>query len=211
MRLSVRNSFRRLGGYTLLELAIVIGVAAILAATIVPDAIESMKTRMAEKAAADVMQLHDAARLYYAQHKEAGPTPRELRWPGENASGSCAVNFDEGRFKFEMINNGYLAAAGGPTNPGLDFMMNPWQRPYEVSVYSPATTPFPACLFGVTTTIPAELQTAFTAALPQAGCGPACPPGPAPAGFVRCCSFVSKPGVGERIRRKSDGTVICQP
>ncbi|MCA2977181.1 MAG: type II secretion system protein, partial [Myxococcaceae bacterium] len=189
----MRRSTPRRRGYTLLELAIVIGVAAILAATIVPDAIESMKTRMAEKAAADVMQVHDAARLFFVQN-----TDRPERWPGEDFKGKCAVNFDDGRFRNEMVREGYLATStGDPANPGLDFMVNPWERPYEVSVYAPATAvTTPACLFGVTTAIPAELQTAFTAALPQSGCGPACPPGPSPAGYVRCCSFVSKPGAG---------------
>jgi prepilin-type N-terminal cleavage/methylation domain-containing protein len=205
-------------GYTLLELAIVIGVAAILAATIVPDAIEAMKTRMAEKAAADVMQLHDAARLYFTQNVDTAG--RKLRWPGEQSQGRCAANFQESLFVFEMLNNGYLASGGDPSNPGPDFMLNPWQRPYEVSVYAPSTTSSPACLFGVTTAIPAQLQTAFTAALPQAGCGVACPPGPQPAGFIRCCSFVSKPGVGgsanhpcsgsQTLTVRTDGVLKCQ-
>jgi len=210
---------RRRTGYTLLELAIVIGVAAILAASIVPDAIEAMKTRMAEKSATDVMQLHDAARLYFAQNVDSAG--RRLRWPGEQSQGSCAANFQESLFIFEMLNNGYLASGGDPSNPGPEFMLNPWQRPYEVSVYAPATAASPACLFGVTTAIPTQLQTAFTAALPQAGCGAACPPGPQPTGFIRCCSFVSKPGVGGSANhpcpaakvlkvRPADGVLICQ-
>lgn len=181
-------------GFTLLELGIVIGVAAILAAAIVPDIIETMRNRMAEKAAGDVALVHDAARLFYVQN-----TNFPNRWPGENASGFCATNFSRGKFLNDMLGGGYLTGGGSPVNPlavGLEFLQNPWGQAYEVSVYAPSAVANPACLFGVSTSVPGTVSNAFIAYLPQASCGLGCPPPAAalPAGFVRCCSFVPKPG-----------------
>lgn len=193
MSSSRRTRARR--GFTLLELGIVIGVAAILAAAIVPDIIETMRNRMAEKAAGDVALVHDAARLFYVQN-----TANPNRWPGENAAGFCSTNYSRGKFLLDMLNGGYLTSGAGPTNPlgagSPDFLRNPWGQGYEVSVYAPTAVANPACLFGVSTSVPLSVSEAFISYLPQASCGAGCPPAAAalPAGFVRCCSFVPKPG-----------------
>ena len=46
-------------GFTLIELGIVIGVTAVLAAAIVPEIIETMRNGAAQKAAADVSVIHE--------------------------------------------------------------------------------------------------------------------------------------------------------
>jgi len=88
------------------------------------------------------------------------------------------------------------------------FPVNPWGQDYEVEVKLPPNTatlssgvPY-GCSFSVTTNVPKEVSEAFISFLPQARCeDPAwCKPQPAgqtkPANYVRCCSFVPKPGVG---------------
>jgi type II secretory pathway pseudopilin PulG len=206
----------RPGGFTLIELGIVIGVTAILAAAIVPDVIETMRNRMAEKAAADVTAIHDSARLFFAQN-----TVRPRRWPGEVSAGQCNTGWTFDAFKNDMIGGGYLATGGGPTNPfasiSPNFMMNPWSQVYEVSLYAPVASPTtPSCLFGVSTVLPAAVADAFIANLPQATCGAGCPGDPPPAGMSRCCSFVPKPGVsvfaacGTRaVVRNASGVLSC--
>lgn len=189
-------------GFTLLELGIVIGVSAIMAAAIVPDLIETMRNRMAEKAAADVAVIHDAARLFYVQDRVIGFT-----WPGENAVGYCNNAYSEGKAILQLLGGGYLSSGGGPNTPyaGMGsptFMRNPWGQPYELSLYAPVTTTSPACLFGVSTNVPTAVSDGFKSFLPMADCNPAgtaspCPLGIGglpPAGFTRCCSYVPKPG-----------------
>lgn len=193
-----RRALARPRGFTLMELGIVIGVSAILAAAIVPDIIEVMRNRMAEKAASDVVALHDAARLFFVM----GPdTTRPQRWPGEQSAGQCNNNFTVANYRFEMINFGFLSSGLGPNAPPTstapNFMLNPWGIPYDVSLYAPvsAITTTPACLFGVTTNVPVSIANSFIAHLPQAACDGACPPSltAVPLGFRRCCSFTSKP------------------
>jgi len=214
-----RRASRR--GFTLIELGIVIGVTAILAAAIVPDIIETMRNRMAEKSAADVTALHDSARLFFAQN-----TARPRRWPGESSAGQCNVGWAFANFKVDMIGGGYLATGGAPNDPFNNiagrFLLNPWGYAYDVGVYAPpgaATTP--ACLFAVSTFVPSSVENAFTAYLPQAACGAGCPGSPSgatpPAGFSRCCSFAAKPGAalltacGNRplVRNAGTGALGC--
>lgn len=212
------------GGFTLLELGIVIGVAAILAAAIVPDLIETMRNRMAEKAAADVAVIHDAARLFYIQDTVTRGT-----WPGENSVGYCNNAYSEGKAIFLLLNGGYLTGGGGPNTPqviGANFLKNPWGQSYDLSLYAPVTTSSPACLFGVSTNLPTVVADGFTSFLPMAACNP---PGTAnpcplsggvlpPAGFTRCCSYVPKPGatitgpcpVGQTVKLQA-GHLVCAP
>lgn len=202
-------------GFTLIELGIVIGVTAILAAAIVPDIIETMRNRMAEKAAADVIALHDSARLFFAQN-----TVRPRRWPGETSAGQCNVGWTFDNFKIDMIGGGYLSTGSGPANPfaavANTFMQNPWGYTYDVSVYAPAGAVTPACLFTVSTVVPTSVSTSFIAFLPQATCGGGCPGVAPPAGFSRCCSYATKPSAGvlaacagKTITRAADGSVKC--
>ena len=188
-----RRASRR--GFTLIELGIVIGVSAILAAAIVPDIIETMRNRMAEKSAADVTALHDSARLFFAQN-----TVRARRWPGESSAGQCNVGWAFANFKVDMIGGGYLATGGAPSDPfnniSGNFLLNPWRYSYDVGVFAPPGAATPACLFAVSTFVPRSVENAFTAHLPQATCGAGCPnpSGAVPVGFSRCCSFAAKPG-----------------
>ncbi len=214
-------------GFTLLELGIVIGVAAILAAAIVPDVIETMRNRMAEKAAADVAVIHDAARLYYVQN-----TTCPGCWPGEQTAGQCLNNFNEGNAIFQLLNGGYLTGGGGPATPLLvssNFRQNPWGQAYNFTVYAPVTVVAnPACLFGVATDVPQVISDAFISFLPQAACNLPGGPAPCPAsptgvvplpGNVRCCSYVPKPGIavagpcppGLTVRVGVGGVLTCAP
>ncbi len=211
-----RRASRR--GFTLIELGIVIGVAAILAAAIVPDLIETIRNRMAEKAAADVTALHDSARLFFAQN-----TARPRRWPGESSAGQCNVGWAFANFRVDMIGGGYLATGSPAADPfsniSSNFMMNPWGHAYEVGVYAPPGAVLPGCLFAVSTFVPTPVENNFIASLPQAACGARCPPptgaGP-PAGFSRCCSYAAKPGAallsacGTRpLTRTAGGALRC--
>ncbi|MHB8872380.1 MAG: prepilin-type N-terminal cleavage/methylation domain-containing protein [Myxococcaceae bacterium] len=221
-------------GFTLLELGIVIGVAAILAAAIVPDVIETMRNKMAEKAAADVAIIHDTARLYFLQYTPTtGPGPGGPgRWPGENAVGQCNVPaFQPGSAKNQLAAGGYIKAID-------EWPKNPWGNPYTMAVYAPNTLPLvgapPACLFGVVTDLPHAVSEAFISFLPQAACNPLgasgpCtidvgggpPPAPPLPPLVRCCSFVPKPGatfitqpcpIGQRIRWQAGPSILtCAP
>ena len=210
-------------GFTLIELGIVIGVTAVLAAAIVPEIIETMRNGAAQKAAADVSVIHDSARLFFIQNPTA---PR--RWPGESAAGSCTLS--SANFTVEMTGGGYLRSArpanasgwcrGQPNRPPPnDPLCNPWYQDYEVSVYAPLGAATPACLFAVSTFVPTSIANIFIEYLPQAMCGSGCPnPSGAttPAGFSRCCSFATKPGAailpgcGTRtLVRNANGALSC--
>lgn len=210
-------------GFTLLELGIVIGISAILAAAIVPDLIETMRNRMAEKTAADVALLHDAARLYFTQNN---------RWPGETSAGECSRNWTIGTATFQLVNDGYLTTGGGPNNPhqyNPDFLVNAWGHTYDMSLYVPVTaTTGPACLFGISTNVPTGVAEGFRAFLPMALCNAVgaatpCPlrqdaPALPPPGFTRCCTYVPKPGssnngpcpLGQRVQLQA-GHLVCGP
>jgi general secretion pathway protein G len=193
---------RRPRGFTLLELGIVLGVAAILAAAVAPDFIESMRNKMAEKAAADVALVHDAARWFYL---ESGRATGTYRWPGENGFNECTNNYQPGKARFDLLINGYLAGGGpaDPLNAPPNFLRNPWGQGYDmVLIQPPPTVMQVGCLFGIATNLPEAVSDGFIAFLPQAACntpaGSPCPPNPSvavPAGMRRCCSFVPKPGV----------------
>lgn len=201
MRTHRQARARREGGFTLLELGIVLGVAAILAAAIAPDLIESMRNRMAEKAANDVAMLHDAARWFFL---ESGRSAGESRWPGENGVNQCATNFTAQRAISDLLINGYIAGGGAadPTAVPRNFLQNPWGQPYDIDLYTPAAggAMTPGCLFGIATNLPDALADSFVAFLPQADCNRngvrPCPdsPGALPPRYVRCCSYVPKPG-----------------
>jgi type II secretory pathway pseudopilin PulG len=197
-------------GATLIEFGIVIGVTAILGAAIIPDVIESTRNRAAEKAAADVSVIHESARLFFAQNPV-----RPRRWPGERNSGDCTVGWAPNDFRTDMVSGGYLA----PIDP-TQFMRNDWGHTLDVSLYAPPAAITPACLFSVSTFVPASVADSFISFLPQATCGPGCPNPlntPAPPGFSRCCSFATKPGVtivaacGTRplVRNATTGELSC--
>ena len=205
-------------GFTLLELGIVIGVSAILAAAIVPDLIETMRNRMAEKAAGDVAVIHDAARLYYLQEKTI-----PFLWPGENSTNYCSNAYSEGKAILELLQKGYLAGGGGavtPMNYDRDrFLKNPWGQPYQMHLFAPTGVASPACLFGITTNVPAAVANGFISFLPMASCNPVATATPCPLvngalppeGMVTCCSYVPKPGATANGPCTFPQTVVCNP
>lgn len=219
----------RAGGFTLIELGIVIAVAAILAAAIVPSVIETARDEMAERTAMDIAVVHDAARLFFVQNTNMGGS----RWPGEQVANQCAAGFVEQNAVGNLVNGGYLAngavVAGAPASP--NFLRNPWGQQLNLYVAAPAPAPGgvnPGCTFGVATNVPGVVSGSLVAFLPMAGCNPAgggagpCPAppaGPVPPDMVRCCSSVSKPGVtfaqcpaGQRPRpNPPSGVIQCLP
>jgi prepilin-type N-terminal cleavage/methylation domain-containing protein len=197
------------GGFTLLELGVVLAVSAILAAALVPDFIEASRTRMAERVGQHVLGLHQAARAYFVRTSSMVGVPPNT-WPGQNSSGSGLPT----NLACRLGNN----AATGQVNDAIDLLVkqgllpsrpvHPFDREYSVSL-RPAALTGTGCMLQVTTDVPTELVAGFKNTVPQSGCnepgtptfcdvvGPVSPAVPAPRnGFVRCCSFVPKPGVG---------------
>src|SRR5437016_1077283 len=132
-------------GFTLLELGIVLGVSAILAAAIVPDLIETMRNKMGERAAADVAIIHDAARLFYIQNQNISA----LRWPGENSQGQCAAGgWTPANTIKDLILGGYIASGSGGLAAPAAFR-NPWGQSYEPNLYATGVGGGPICMFGI--------------------------------------------------------------
>ncbi|HEY3451477.1 MAG TPA: prepilin-type N-terminal cleavage/methylation domain-containing protein [Myxococcales bacterium] len=209
-------------GFTLIELGVVLAVTAILAAAILPDFIESARSRMAEKAAQDVAVIHDAARWFFIQTANVGGgvSGGKFRWPGEHNAGACdndSTPVNAGMAQMQQM--GFVT-----TNP-----MNPWGQDYDVEVKTPpgmgplSTGMSPGCSFSVTTNVPDEVRDAFTSFLPFARCNDSTwckaprPGSSVPSHYSRCCSFVPKPGVALTLcppplypTPQADGTLKCQ-
>jgi len=173
-------------GFTLVELGVVLAVAALLAATLLPDLVEGARVKAAERAALDISYVHDAARWYYSQTTAYSSGATGLipnTWPGQSSSGTCQLPVGSDPFPL-LVQNGFLAYR----------QQNPWGMPYEaVTVDNPTG----GCLFQVNTEVPVEAGDALASLLPQGRCrnSPGCPPSTI-AGYVRCCSAVTRPGVG---------------
>ena len=191
-------------GFTLLELGVVLGVSAILAAALVPDIVEASRTKMAERAAEQAESIRDAARGYFVQSAgSVGGSIPPNTWPGQRSSLLCTLNPGTDPISL-LVGKGLLA--GRPDHP--------WSgeaRTYSISLRSPPLNSGTGCMLQITTDIPVALAEGFVNALPQAGCNSGAtpnfcqltgsPPVPAlpvldPARFTRCCVLVPKPGVG---------------
>lgn len=184
------SRFRSRRGFSLIELAIVLAVLAILATALTPSVVESMRSRMAEKAAADVSALQDAAKWYFVESAPA-ERPEESRWPGQvnsfgsNSYAECRTGTSSTQTpRIQLTNGGY-------TNPRA--FSNPWGSEYELTLSGN-----PGCSLIISTNLPAEVAGAFQSFLPAAACetGPGNPtcPGEPPPGGARCCSRIPKPG-----------------
>lgn len=176
-------------GFTLVELGVVLAVSALLAATLLPDLVEGARVRAAERAALDISYIHDAARWYYSQTTSYTTGATGLipdSWPGQSSSGSCALPVGADPFPL-LIQNGFLALR----------QSNPWGLPYEALTVNPDSSDQQHCLFQVNTEVPIEAAQTLASLLPQGRCRSSlgCPPSTIP-GFVRCCSSVTRPGVG---------------
>lgn len=133
------------GGFTLVELMIVIAVVAILSAAIVPSLIEHARTRMAERAAEDVTRLFDAAKWFYVEQGR--------RWPGQSGAGCAGNSADTQR---ELVDRRYA--------PDNSAFVNPWGRAYVVQ---PETA---GCQLTARTQVPLQVQNAFRSFLPFTSC-----------------------------------------
>lgn len=196
-------SFRR--GFTLIEMAVVVAIVAVLAAAFIPDLVEAARTRMAEKAAEDVGRIQSAAQWYFAESVNLG-SPDEGRWPGEGTSPLSASN-----------GNRTCVARGAPQSPQdqlvadgylqLSAFTNPWNTPYFVRLTPGAAVPTEVCGLSVSTALPTVIANSFRSFLPQA---PACVPnndcvtaGMAP-GTSCCTSTIPKPGAEASFKYLTD-------
>lgn len=192
---------RHPSGFTLIQLGIVLAVAAIAAAAIVPDFIEAQRSRAIEKTAEGAALIHDAARRFYINTSNIAPQllPQYgCSWPGEKNRGACApsspvVLGSAGAGMVQLKTLGYLR----------EFPENPWTGRYDgTTVVYPAGSTDPAnCYFVVTTWVPNELRYHFANLLPKGTCnddsictGNVTAPAPV-TGYTKCCSLVPKPTV----------------
>lgn len=173
---------RRARGFTLVELAIVLAVMAILTAAISPALIESARTRMAERAADDASRIHDASKWFFVESAPAG-SPAQARWPGETTPQTCTTQPGSPDSQTELVSAGYLTSSA---------LTNPWGNPYEVRLVAGASPG--RCALRVSTVLPSAVTGAFTALLPAGECGASCGGAPVPGGFSRCCTRIPKPG-----------------
>jgi type II secretory pathway pseudopilin PulG len=166
------------------ELGVVLSVAAILAAMIVPDYLESSRVKMAGRAAEDVVRIQDAARWYRVEHT-AGPA--EFYWPGQRNGATprpdTCVNAASGDITADLVTASYLPASDSGMSLGFK---NPWGEPYTLNLIN--DVPSGSCLFRVSTLLPASMATAFKSFMPGAECF-------APSGGKRVCySQIPEPG-----------------
>ena len=192
-------------GFTLLEMGIVLGVAAILAAVVLPDVVEMQRNKMAEKTAAEMMVIIDAARAFRVANNG--------RWPGNPGGDAvCGLNcdpngqnqqWDRGGFRIELTGGGFVAEDLNASGSGK-MLTNPWEEDYEPCVWrnmgaaNPSGAP---CMFVVSTSVPRELARMLENQLSQVRCmdkgNPGdivCPgSGPVPGNMVRCCAVVQPP------------------
>lgn len=195
-------SIRR--GFTLIEMAVVVAIVAILAAAFIPDLIEAARTRMAEKAAEDVGKIQSAAQWYFAESVNLG-APDEGRWPGEGTSPLSAVNGNRtcvaraapDSAQDQLIADGYLQPAA---------FANPWNTPYFVRLTPGAAVPTEVCAFSVSTALPTVIANSFRSFLPQAACVPNndCLAAAAVPGTSCCTSTIPKPGAEASFKYLTD-------
>jgi type II secretory pathway pseudopilin PulG len=198
-------------GFTLLQMAVVIGVAAIVAAAIVPDIVEASRNRYAEVTVGQIAALHDAARDYYAN----SPLNRGL-WPAEVGQNECTTGIGS-ESQYSANAKRLLAVGGwvpgysaGAVTYSTNAYQNAWGGNYDLSLYyvnngtAAGPSQLPSCMFGVATEVPTAVMEVFLSNLPMSACNPAnsatgpCPQDPngVPAsGFQYCCSYVTRPSL----------------
>jgi prepilin-type N-terminal cleavage/methylation domain-containing protein len=211
--MSIRGTTRQMakqGGFTLLEMGIVLGVAAILAAVVLPDFVEAQRNKMAERTAAEMMVIIDAARAFRVANA-AG------RWPGSpggdiQCRNDCVPNggtpqFSRGWFRNDLTSGGFVPE---DLNTSGRMLTNPWGQDYEPCVWrnmGAAGGGNQPCMFVVSTNVPRELARMLENQLSQVRCmdrgNPGdivCPgAGPVPANMVRCCAVVQPPTLSNAV------------
>ena len=194
--MDVARPKRKPRGFTLIQLGVVLACAAVLAAVVMPDFIETQRNKMAVKSAEEVAVLFDAARWFYL----TPPPGRASGWPGQHDPTNCTLanyNFDMVKARFELYDGGYYAT--NPTDTTASYS-NPWTRQYEFDIL-PSTLlgGDNVCLFRISTNVPVGVAKAFIANLPQAGCenGAALGLPPPVASLTQTCGLASAaPGPG---------------
>jgi prepilin-type N-terminal cleavage/methylation domain-containing protein len=176
-------------GFTLIELAIVIAIVAILSTALAPSLIDSAKSDLAERAAEEFTQIVDASLWYFGDQVTfevgAARDPRNALWPGQPSPANCTTVSDAA---FAALSQGYLhldsdAALG-------DTPLNPWREPYVISLASGlAPGPYPHCQLKVSTEVPQEVGPNLRLTLSRAECVPG-----VRSGFWRCSTTIPKPG-----------------
>ncbi len=189
MTYRARPGWKAPRGFTLIELGVVLGVSAILAAAILPDFIEAARGKMAEKAAADIAVIQDAARWSFVQSLTGAPATRG-RWPGQANPQACNMTTDGIDF---MVAQGYLTTAP----------QNPWGFDYEVGLVTGVASGggiSSACVFQVSTEVPKAISRELRGMLPLGQCSGEtglkyqCKGTASSPDNVLCCSFIPKPG-----------------
>jgi prepilin-type N-terminal cleavage/methylation domain-containing protein len=198
-------------GFTLLEMGIVLAVAAILAAVVLPDFIETQRNKMAERAAEGLGVVFDAARWFRLQ--EPGGI-----WPGEDSPGSnpesCTIGGPTptpgaGNFKNALssdVGRGYVAS--GWNDPTSTLYANPWGESLDPDLWR--ANPTSLCMLRINTSVPKVVENAFIAYVPQGKCNDitptACDSIVPRTGYSRCCGFVPPPGVEAALQANCPST-----
>ncbi len=162
-------------GFTIIELAVVLGVMSIIAAAVLPDFIESMRNQLAYRMVKDIELLAEAARWAYVESTNPN-TPDQAHWPGYDKD--CAYQGDP---IDAMVAAGYLAKRP----------QDPWGGNYSVTVTG-------ECLLRIWTAAgspPASVMGIIQTGLSQVSCNENVTTGPSPYNTVgRCMVSFPKPG-----------------
>lgn len=105
------GALRRRGGYTILELLVVMGILAMLATVVAPQAIRYFGRAKSEAAQLQVNQLVTAIEMYQL---DTG------RYPPNEAGLRALIEAPQGEARW-----------GGPYLRKPDILVDPWGRPYQ--------------------------------------------------------------------------------
>jgi prepilin-type N-terminal cleavage/methylation domain-containing protein len=182
-------------GFTLIELAIVLGVMIILAAAVAPELIARSRYEMAENVREDLSRLLMVSQQYYSnsvRFSASGPVdPRLGRWPGQKSVPdilNCTMSGNPAVDVRVFVGSDYEGDGPMPAR----FVRSPWAREYEMRTVPsavPAGDGLPHCHMEVAIDVPADVARYVRDMIP----GGACSWPPAADGFVSCRARASKP------------------
>ncbi len=204
-------------GFTLIELAVVLAVVAIMATVVVPDFIEVNRNDLSQQAASEVMVLLDNAKWYFTNSSRWTPynasagddgnpdyDPTMSHWPGDTDrdlyedSANAAEDCLRGNGIEDDGNGGHRCHVARVSNSDLE---NPWNERYVLEIVRVPGNPL-ASGFAVMTNVPTGSAAVFRSLVPGGWCANegtfdgtlSCPNLGAPVGFVTCCALVPEPG-----------------
>jgi hypothetical protein len=146
---------RPVSGFTLIELAVLLSVAAVAAALMVPDIINAARMSLARKTAEDMARLHDGAKWFYLH---STPKKGGEKWPGEANPGACTPGIN-------VPVNDLRAAGYLPPLPAQ--LLNPWGERYEIDLVVDMDRG--ECFFRVGTKLPRSIVTMIEDMSPYTG------------------------------------------